>query len=102
MSTPNEVLRNPLHTGPGATRVGDFAGRTVMDSGSATVTVSTATVKSDSIITFATEVGTFGVNSGAGIAVGSIAEGVSFLFGRASGQAVAWDETVMWRLTQTT
>ncbi len=102
MTTPNEVLRNPLHTGPGATRVGDFAGRTTIDSGSTTVTVSTATVKSDSIITFATEVGTFGVSSGAVLAIAPPTEGVSFVIGRHSGIAVAWDETVMWRLTQTT
>lgn len=95
------TLRGPMRTRTAPTEANPWAGRTVLASGSATVTVSTATVQSDSIITFSTEVGTLGVNSGAGIVVTSIADAVSFMFGRASGQAVAWDETIMWSLMRT-
>ena len=40
-------------------------------------------------------------NPTTGVVVTSIADSVSFLFGRASGNAVAWDETIMWSLTRT-
>ena len=97
------TLRGPLRTRTAPTETNPWAGRTTLASGSATVTVSTAIVQSDSIIQFATEVGTVGVgaNSGANVVVNSIVDAISFAFARATGIAVDWDETVMWQLLRT-
>lgn len=79
--------------------VGDaHAGRTTLSSGSASVTVSTNRVGSDSVILKTAEVASVGVgaNSGGGIVVNSIVDGVSFAFAQATGVAVPWDTTVMW------
>ena len=96
------TLKGPLRT---QTTGADapWAGLTTLDSGSATVTVSTASVQSDSIVQFSTKVGTVGVgaNSGANVVVASVVDAVSFAFARATGVAVPWDETMMWTLTRT-
>lgn len=96
-------LRGPLNLAPGS-GASLFGGRTTINSGSASVTVSTTNVKSDSIILGTVEVGSVGVlvNSGGGqIVVNSIVQGTSFAFARADGDAVSWDDTIMWMLMNT-
>lgn len=97
----------PTLTLSGAGQSAAFAGRTVIQSGSVFVTVSTSLVKSDSIILPGIEVGSVGVavNSGASlgkVVVNSIVDGTSFAFARPSGVAVDWDDTVMWLMFSTT
>lgn len=106
-NNPNEVLHGPLLEGAMTARTaagdGQFAGRTVLQSGSASVTVSTAVVNSDSIIRYGSEVSSVGIgaNSGGAIVVNSVISGTSFAFARATGVDVAWDETVMWEIMRT-
>lgn len=80
---------------------GMFAGLTTINSGSSSVTVSTAVVTSGSLIMYGTNPSSIGPNSGGGIAVSSVVDGVSFAFARPTGNAVAWDETVMWEIVRT-
>ncbi len=106
-TNPLSQLFRPLLRGPMLSRTSGetnpWAGRTNVPSGSATVTVSTALVNSDSIIRFGTEVTSVGVgaNSGGAVVVNSIVSGVSFAFARATAVAAPWDETVMWELVKT-
>ena len=96
------TLRGPMRTRTAPTEPNAWAGRTTLNSGSATVTVSTTTIKSDSIIQYGVEANTrqdSGV--GAAIEVMSIAEGVSFAFGTAGGETIARDTTIMWSLMRT-
>jgi hypothetical protein len=101
-----EQLFNPYQRGPRTAPMSEnrvtepFVGRTTIDSGSTSVTVSTALVQADSLILKTVEVGSVGLaaNSGGGIVVNSIVAGVSFAFARPTGVAVPWDDTVMWEL----
>jgi len=106
MPRPNEKLNKAFYTGPGFTRIGQanaWAGRTTLNSGSATVTVSTTMVSSDDIIRYGSSVSSVGVgaNSGGAIVVNSIISATSFAFARATGTAVPWDEIIMWELVRT-
>jgi hypothetical protein len=102
-----ELLFKPTLRGPMRTittgEENPWAGRTVLASGSATITVSTAAIQSDSIVRYGTLPSSLGVaaNSGGTIVVSSIVDGVSFALARATGVAVPWDETVMWELVRT-
>jgi len=91
------TLRGPVLT-KAQSASNQFAGRTTLASGSATVTVSTTSVKSDSIIFHALQAAT--VSSGA-ICVRSINPGVAFSFGWTDGGARAFDSTIMWRIELT-
>ena len=97
-------LRAPLRTRIGNTN--PWSGRTTLSSGSATSTVSTTRVNSDSIVLLSEQVSSAGasaVQSGAGgwTVVNSIVSGVSFALARSSGQAIAWDSTIMWNILKT-
>lgn len=76
-----------------------FAGRTTLNSGSATVTVSTAAVEADSIIVATVEAATSVSSGGAKpIEVKSISAGNFFTLGTADGVALARQTTIMWTL----
>lgn len=103
-SKPNEVLEKAFFQGGPFTRTQSadgWADRTTLTSGSASVTVSTALVNSDSIFWMATVPTSVGVNSGGGIVVSSIVSGKSFAFARAEGQGVGWNEVITWTLIRT-
>src|SRR3989304_3485665 len=107
------MATNPLHSlwkgwqrGPMIAKSGGtnpFANRTTLNSGSASVVVSTALVSSNSLIMFGTQPSSVGVgaNSGGAIVVNSIVSGTSFAFARATGTAVPWNEVIMWSLIKT-
>ncbi len=103
----SELLFKPTLRGPMRTRTtgeeNPWAGRTVLASGSASVTVSTALIQSDSIVRYGTQPNSVGVaaNSGGAVVVNSIVDSVSFAFARATGVAVPWDEAVMWEVLRT-
>lgn len=80
-----------------------WAGLTVIQSGSASVTVSTNAITSGSIIRYGCTVGSVGVSaaSGGAIVVNSIVDGTSFAFARQYGVANAFDDTVMWEIVAT-
>lgn len=99
-------LYNPLLLGQPATNVNSapnqWAGRTSLSSGSATVIVSTYAVGSDSLI-FATLEANTAQNSGfaAAIEVRTIAPGAGFTVGYSDGNARARPATVMWMIWDT-
>lgn len=105
---PAEVLYAPKHMGPRITQAQShahqWAGRTTLNSGSASVAVGTTAVKSDSIILFNTQVSSINVsaNSGGFLAVNSVIEGTGFTFAWASGSAIQYDVTIMWEIMNTT
>ncbi len=97
------ILRAPLRTviAAGAQQ---FAGLTLIASGSATVTVSTAVVQSGQLIWCAAQLGADPgtiQNSGGGIACMSIVDNVSFELVRPAGTALNHDETIMWEIRKT-
>ena len=95
------TLRGPMRT-RASSASNQWAGRTTLNSGDATVTVSTTTIKSDSIIQYGVEANTrqdSGVASP--IEIMSIQDGVSFAFGTAGGETLARDTTIMWSLMRT-
>ena len=98
-------LNGPLNTKTiSATNITNaWAGRTTLNSGSITVTVSTTHIQSDAIVLFGTEVNTIGLgaNSGGAIVINSLSEGVSFDFARATGVAAPHDETTSWMIIRT-
>ncbi len=102
----SELLFKPTLRGPLRTRASSasnqWAGRTTLNSGDATVAVSCSTVQSDSIIQYGIEANTrqdSGV--GAGIEVMSIIDGSGFAFGTSGGETIARDTTIMWSLMRT-
>ena len=103
---PLELLFRPLLRGPAYTEANSgpsqFAGRTTLSSGSATVVISTSVVKSDSLIFAQPEANT---RQSSGVAqpieVMSIADGAHFSFGTADGEALARDTTIMWGILNT-
>ena len=105
-SNPLELLRRAFFTGPPVTKAqsasNQFAGRTTLSSGDATVAVSCSVVKSDSIILYGVEANTR-QDSGvaAHIEVMSIIDGSGFAFGTAGTETPARDTTIMWQLTNT-
>ena len=102
----SELLFKPTLRGPLRTRASSasnqWAGRTTLNSGDATVAVSCSVVQSDSIIQYGIEANTrqdSGV--GAAIEVMSIIDGSGFAFGTSGGETLARDTTIMWSLMRT-
>lgn len=96
-------LRGPLSvlTTAGANQ---FAGRTALASGTASVTVSTAIVNSDSLIFSTFAVSSTSVASGGvpvSIVVNSIVSGVSFAFANQDGIGRAPGGTILWEIRRT-
>lgn len=100
-----EVVHGALKKGPDIMPTGAanaYAGITQIASGSASVTVSTTTVKSDSII-MPTLQSLTNTSSGFGpsVEVRSIVDGGYFILSHADGKAQARDVNVHWVLMQT-
>jgi hypothetical protein len=92
-------LKGPLMTKT-ASDANQFAGRTTLSSGSATVVVSTKLVNSDSIINVSL-LGNANLSSGTairGIEVKTISPGGYFTFGTQDGIAIPRDTVLMWEL----
>src|SRR3990167_7748941 len=93
MSQPRELLRGLQFKGPALVSVNSgptqFAGRTTLNSGSATVVVSTFAVKSNSLIHFGLE-----GNANLNLAYGTLAIGSGALSGTVSNAAIAADSLV--------
>ena len=105
---PIELLRRALFTGPGsvlsAAGANQFAGRTALASGTASATISTTIVNSDSIILHAFQVTSTSAASGSAavdLCVNSIVSGVSFAFANQDGQGRAPGGTIMWEIRRT-
>ena len=98
-----DILRGPISTRTAPTEPNPWAGLTTLNSGSATVVVSTSIVQSDDIFKIAENPGSLGVaaNSGGYIVANSIVQNTSFIFGRSTGVAVPWDTTIMWEILRT-
>lgn len=98
-TTPIELLRRAFFKGAAVVDASSsafqFAGRTTLSSGSATVTVSTNQVNSDSLIQLTLQ--SASVNSG-GLCVRSINPGNHFILGWADGGTRAFDVVAMWEL----
>ncbi len=106
MARPNEVFRRPKFRGPSFMQSpagrGQFAGLTTLASGSASVTVSTGVINSNSMFRLATIANSVGAasNSGGHVVVNSIVSGVSFALARATATAIPWDEVVSWEIVK--
>jgi hypothetical protein len=83
-------------------RTDPWAGHTLVESGTTTVTVSTNLVSSGKTLWLmgVSHVGSIAAatNSGAGIVVSSVVDGVSFALARPTGVAVPWNEYVDWAM----
>lgn len=94
-------LRGPMLTDANSDDY-QWAGRTTLGSGSATVTVSTAVVNSDSLILMGSQAAT---NQASGVStpieVKSIDPGNHFIIGTADGDALARDTDIMWMVMPT-
>ena len=81
-----------------------FIGRTTLNSGSVSVTVSTANIRSTSLfrsmVSIPSSLGV-GANSGGGLCIQSVVHLVSFMISRPTGTAVPWNEVVHYELVQT-
>lgn len=103
---PKEMLAGPRLGGPlmanPASNSGAFIGNTLVPSGSATVTVSTTEVNSDTMF-FIGGIGVGNVASGAAKAfeVKSISPGNFFVLGSQDGVAAARDTTLSWMMLKT-
>ena len=90
---PNELLFHPTLKGPTMTSVQSgprqFAGRTTLNSGSGTVTVSTQAIQSDSLVHFG-----FEGNANLGIIAGTLVVASATLSGTVSNAAIAADSLV--------
>ena len=99
---PLEQLFGPLFRGMPRTiatsAANQFAGRTTIDSGSATVTVSTNAVEADSIISLALQIGVASLGIAVPCVVKSINPGNHMILGWADNTAVTRDVTIMWRI----
>lgn len=101
---PLELLFAPFMKGPSFIRTNShgsqFAGRTTLNSGSATVVVSTNNVTSDSLIFFSME-GNANLSSGTAIRpteVKTISDGNYFTIGTQDGIGIARDTVLMWEI----
>lgn len=95
------VMRSPGIVKTGTT-AHEWAGRTVLNSGSATVTVSTTIIQSNSIILFNTLASTRqSSGQSRAIEVSSPVPGVSFAFSTADGVAIPRDTLIMWTMIRT-
>ena len=95
------TLRGPLRT-RASSASNQWAGRTTLNSGDATVAVSCSVVQSDSLIMYGVEAN---IRQDSGVAahieVMSIIDGSGFAFGTAGGETLARDTTIMWSLMRT-
>lgn len=100
--TASPMFRRPLFV-PAQSKSNQYAGRTTLASGSATVTVSTTVVNSDSIVWMGLAAPGTNVASGQfkAIEVKSIDAGNAFVLGTADGVAMARDTVVMWTIVHT-
>lgn len=107
---PLELFARPITRGPGIFPqslqgiVNQFCGSTLVASGAANVTVSTAIVKSDAIIAIlGTKIATDPTSTNAGpFAVNSIVDGVSWAFTRTNSVPAPYGETINWLVLHTT
>ncbi len=95
-------LRGPLGIRATSGQTGQYAGITALSSGTATATVSTTQVRSDSFFGVTMSVATT-CGSGIGYLVGvsSIVHGVSFNVGYIDGQGRAPGGNIMWEIKRT-
>jgi hypothetical protein len=99
-------LRRFLQHGPLYTSIrtasNAWSGRSLVASGTATLSIPTTVVNSDSLI-FLSPQGTANVSSGQprGFEVKSINPDVGFVMGTPDGAAVARDTTIMWNIFKT-
>lgn len=103
---PLEQLYGTHLKGPPTTQTttpGNWAGKTTLNSGSTSVTVSTAVVNSDSLIFLGTNPASIGavVASYGGVVVNSIVSGVSFALAAAPAIARPFDDKVSWMIWRT-
>ena len=102
----NELLLAPALRGPlrtrASSRANQWAGLTTLNSGDATVVVSTTAVRSNSIIRFGAQ-STTRQASGTriGLEVSTVIDGGSFTFATADGIAFGRDTTIMWEILNT-
>lgn len=95
-------LRAPLALRATSGMAGQFAGRTTLASGTATATVSTTNIKSDSLVSLGFQIATTcGSGIGYNIGISSLVHGVSFAVGYLDGQGRAPGGTVMWEIRRT-
>jgi adenylosuccinate lyase len=79
-----------------------WAGRTLIASGSATVTVSTQSVKSDDLISYGVQIATAAASAtNAAVEVKTIVEGGYFTMGYSDNTAKLGDRTIMWEIVRT-
>ena len=103
---PLELLFRPFLMGALRTRAtsasNQWAGRTTLASGSATVVISTTRVASDSIVLYAA-LGNANVASGTNrvTEVKTISDGGYFTIGTQDGQAIPRDTTIIWEMRPT-
>jgi len=99
-----EQLFRPNQRGPRSTLVdatNPWIGQTSVLSGTATATVSTTQVQSNSIILMSTNPASIGIDIGSGqpgIVVQSIVDGVSFALSRSDGSISKFANTVSWEI----
>jgi len=101
-----EQLFRAVFRGPTAQQVDQtdgWAGRSTVDSGSASIVISTTVVQSDSFFRLAFSVGSAGaVASRQGpYVINSVVDGTSFAITTITGVAYAWDNVVMWEIVKT-
>jgi hypothetical protein len=95
------MLRNPLTT-KAASASNQWAGISTIDSGAATLVISTTIVDSDSLILFG-RIGNANVGSGVNkvIEVKTISPGGYFTLGADDGQAITRDTKIHWMVVRT-
>lgn len=106
MTTPLELLFRPFFRGPAMTKASSdatqFAGRTTLNSGDVTVTVSTTAVGSDTLVLFSCLSPTAAASGfGHAIDVRSISPGNWFTLGHRDGIGRGPTTTVLWELRKT-
>lgn len=106
--TPIEMFQRPFWKSAPLVRTNShaaqYAGRTTLNSGSATVVVSTRAINSDSIISHSM-LGNANVASGTAIRpteVKTISSGGYFTFGTQDGVGIARDTVIMWEIRRST
>lgn len=81
-----------------------WQGFTTLNSGSASVTVSTPVINSADFVRFNTRPSSVGAAATSGGCIvmnaNSIVAGTSFALARATGTAVGWDEAIMWEIVK--
>lgn len=108
-SNPREIATAPQWKGQPFAKIvgsGTWCGFTTIQSGVASVVVSTSLVKSDSFVeivhTAINSIGAANVGSCGPIVVNSIVDSTSFAFTRSSGTAVGISTTLGWMIWRTT